>query len=147
MDCTIRVAKTKALISFAVTAREADLRLCFRICKKPVFTRRGSIMKTHWTPEYHLSCRKSIVYCVSFWLQYCMQCFRACMHCIMRTIKMQQHTWPVMRFVHNKQKLVSLYEKQFTDCNMVRSSVSYSILCEMESQASLRREKIRPGKT
>ena len=28
--CTIRVAKTKALISFAVTL-EADLRLCFRI--------------------------------------------------------------------------------------------------------------------
>ena len=24
--------------------READLRLCFRICKKPVFSRRGSIM-------------------------------------------------------------------------------------------------------
>ena len=32
--CTIRVAKTKALISY----READLRLCFRICKKPVFS-------------------------------------------------------------------------------------------------------------
>ena len=32
--CTIRVAKTKALISFAVSPRsnrEADLRLCFRI--------------------------------------------------------------------------------------------------------------------
>ena len=39
MDCTIRVAKTKALISFAVSYREADLRLCFRICKKPVFSR------------------------------------------------------------------------------------------------------------
>ena len=25
--------------------READLRLCFRICKKPVFSRRGSNMK------------------------------------------------------------------------------------------------------
>ena len=24
--------------------READLRLCFRICKKPVFSRRGSIL-------------------------------------------------------------------------------------------------------
>ena len=23
--------------------READLRLCFRICKKPVFSRRGSM--------------------------------------------------------------------------------------------------------
>ena len=31
----LRVAKTKALISFAVTA---DLRLCFRTCKKPVFS-------------------------------------------------------------------------------------------------------------
>ena len=27
--------------------READLRLCFRICKKPVFSRRGS-----FRPEY-----------------------------------------------------------------------------------------------
>ena len=36
MDFTIRVANTKALISFAVT--EADPRLCFRICKKPVFS-------------------------------------------------------------------------------------------------------------
>ena len=26
--------------------READLRLCFRICKKPVFSRRGSYV---WT--------------------------------------------------------------------------------------------------
>ena len=26
--------------------READLRLCFRICKKPVFSRRGSILST-----------------------------------------------------------------------------------------------------
>ena len=26
--------------------READLRLCFRICKKPVFSRRGSYSKT-----------------------------------------------------------------------------------------------------
>ena len=41
-DSTISVAKTKALISFAVGYREADLRLCFRICKSPVFSRRGS---------------------------------------------------------------------------------------------------------
>ena len=27
--------------------READLRLCFRICKKPVFSRRGSYHKIH----------------------------------------------------------------------------------------------------
>ena len=36
MDCTIYVAKTKALVN-----READLRLCFRTCIKPVFSRRG----------------------------------------------------------------------------------------------------------
>ena len=36
------IAKTKALISFVVIA-EADLRLCFRICKNPVFSRRGSL--------------------------------------------------------------------------------------------------------
>ena len=41
----MRVAKTKALISFAVTAnREADLRLCFCICKKPF-----SHNEAHWT--------------------------------------------------------------------------------------------------
>ena len=39
----MRVAKTKVLISFAFTAklrvyRVADLRLCFRICKNPVFS-------------------------------------------------------------------------------------------------------------
>ena len=27
--------------------READLRLCFRVCKKTVFSRRGSIIFTH----------------------------------------------------------------------------------------------------
>ena len=46
----MHVAKTKALISFAVTAnfnREADLRLCFRICKKQVFSRRGSYYYGH----------------------------------------------------------------------------------------------------
>ena len=36
-NCTIRVAKTKALISF-----EADLPLCFRICRLLVFSRGGS---------------------------------------------------------------------------------------------------------
>ena len=30
--------------------READLRLCFRICKTPVFSRRGSNITTHKTP-------------------------------------------------------------------------------------------------
>ena len=34
-------SEKKVLISFA-GYREADLRLCFRICKKPVFSRRGS---------------------------------------------------------------------------------------------------------
>ena len=29
--------------------RKADLRLCFRICKKPVFSRRGSFYKCHYT--------------------------------------------------------------------------------------------------
>ena len=38
--CTIQVAKTKALISF----READLRLCFCICKNPLFSCCGSYM-------------------------------------------------------------------------------------------------------
>ena len=33
-DCTIRIAKTKAL-----------MRLCFRICKKPVFSQQGSYHK------------------------------------------------------------------------------------------------------
>ena len=28
--------------------READLRLCFRICKKPVFSRRGSFRTCHF---------------------------------------------------------------------------------------------------
>ena len=43
-DCTIYVAKTKAQISFAVLCsyREADLRLCFRICKTLVFSLGGS---------------------------------------------------------------------------------------------------------
>ena len=36
MNCTIRVAKTKALISFA------DLPLCFCIGNNPVFSRHGS---------------------------------------------------------------------------------------------------------
>ena len=35
-NCTIRVAKTKALISFA-GHREADLHLCFRLCRLLVF--------------------------------------------------------------------------------------------------------------
>ena len=36
--------KLQAYCSNAFTAgyREADLRLCFRICKKPVFSQRGS---------------------------------------------------------------------------------------------------------
>ena len=38
---TIQVANTKVLISFAVY-READLRLCFRICRLFVFSWRGS---------------------------------------------------------------------------------------------------------
>ena len=42
-NCTICVAKTKALISFAVRGyREADLRLCFRLCRLLVFPWGGS---------------------------------------------------------------------------------------------------------
>ena len=34
--------------------READLRLCFRICKKPVFSRRGSYVFTSARKDVHL---------------------------------------------------------------------------------------------
>ena len=50
-NCTICVAKTKELISFAVTANqlrsycEADLRLCFRICRLLVFPCGGSYIQ------------------------------------------------------------------------------------------------------
>ena len=37
-DCTIYVAKTKALIDQLCGYREADLRLCFRICIKKTFS-------------------------------------------------------------------------------------------------------------
>ena len=40
-NCTIRVAKTKAMISYC----EADLRLCFRLCRLLVFPCGGSISK------------------------------------------------------------------------------------------------------
>ena len=43
-DCTIRVAKTKGADQLR-GYREADLRLCFRICKNPVFSERGSIIR------------------------------------------------------------------------------------------------------
>ena len=36
-DCIVRVAKTEALISFAIMYSEADLRLCFRVGKKSRF--------------------------------------------------------------------------------------------------------------
>ena len=36
--------------------READLRLCFRICKKPVFSGRGSVRST--TLIRHLNAHK-----------------------------------------------------------------------------------------
>ena len=32
--------------------READLRLCFRICKKPVFSWRGSFVSIRWATEW-----------------------------------------------------------------------------------------------
>ena len=37
-NCTIHVAKTKALITELRGYREADLRLCFRICRLLVFS-------------------------------------------------------------------------------------------------------------
>ena len=43
-NCTIRVAKTKALSDQLRSYCEADLRLCFRIGKNPVFSRRGSFI-------------------------------------------------------------------------------------------------------
>ena len=47
---TIYVAKTKALISLAVTAKnhKADLCLCFRISKKLIFSRRGSYINRRY---------------------------------------------------------------------------------------------------
>ena len=51
MDCTVRVAKSKALISCAVNSA-ADLRLSFRRCKKPVFSQRGSFfLSCHYRTE------------------------------------------------------------------------------------------------
>ena len=53
--------------------READLRLCFRICKKPVFTRRGSnytcliIQKVnHYMIVHGFEC----VFCIGAGIQY-----------------------------------------------------------------------------
>ena len=40
--CTIQVAKTKALISFAVVTAKLICAFVFRICKSPVFSSRGS---------------------------------------------------------------------------------------------------------
>ena len=45
LNCTIHVAKTKVLISFAVILRsycDAELRLCFRIGNNPIFSQSGS---------------------------------------------------------------------------------------------------------
>ena len=47
---TIRVAKTKALISFAVN-REAVLRLCFRLCRLLVFPCGGSNVRNFNTTK------------------------------------------------------------------------------------------------
>ena len=41
--------------------READLRLCFSICKKPVFSRRGSYNKTGVYRGIHYFFQKKIV--------------------------------------------------------------------------------------
>ena len=62
MDCTIHVAKTKAQISFMVTAklhgyREADLRLCFRLCKLLVFSCEGSYNINYIALNFSLGAR------------------------------------------------------------------------------------------
>ena len=53
----MRVEKTKALISFAITAkladqlcdyREADLRLCFHLCRLLAFPRGGSYISLYY---------------------------------------------------------------------------------------------------
>ena len=49
--------------------READLRLCFRICKKPVFTRRGSNNVTgivQFDPDGSTMLGKIIGYTISY---------------------------------------------------------------------------------
>ena len=40
--------------------READLRLCFRICKKPVFSRRGSFHSYRTSNRYTFSQKSTI---------------------------------------------------------------------------------------
>ena len=40
--------------------RKADLRLCFRICKKPVFSRRGSYRSSTFLPSVYLSTSKCV---------------------------------------------------------------------------------------
>ena len=42
--------------------READLRLCFRICKKPVFSRRGSYRRIYWHKFYSCPIRCGIIF-------------------------------------------------------------------------------------
>ena len=59
--------------------READLRLCFRICKKPVFSRRGSFVLTR-KYKVKASKRDMMVYnskynLLSFGCQTCMSVF------------------------------------------------------------------------
>ena len=48
------IAKTKVLITCTVTA--ADLRLCFRICKKPVLSKGGSILTEEQSNHQSLHC-------------------------------------------------------------------------------------------
>ena len=47
--CSIRVAKTKALISFAVTTKL--MRICFRLCKLLVFSSGGSYAEDMFPTE------------------------------------------------------------------------------------------------
>ena len=62
MDRTIYVAKTKALISFAVNC-EADLRLCFRIYAKCLFSH--DVANITLCPHIRLCCLHSL-YFISF---------------------------------------------------------------------------------
>ena len=54
MDCTIRVAKTKALISFAVTAKLICV-FVFAYAKRWFSHKRGSTMKANSKLDYNLS--------------------------------------------------------------------------------------------
>ena len=64
--------------------READLRLCFRICKKPVFSQRGSYVRIHSHGKIYthlfvhsIDIRMRIVYIM---VQTCVNVYAMCTH-------------------------------------------------------------------